>query len=223
MRKYGLIGAGGHGRDTMPVLAEMLGYDRNAPDGSLTFVIEGADLPVSVNGYDVMSFDEFCRLEGDIFFNISIADSRTRERIAATCQSAKLKPFSIVSRTAVIMDDNEIGEGAILSPFVTVTSNVRIGRFFHANIHSYVTHDCVIGDFVTFAPGVMCNGNVTIGDHAFIGAGAILRNGSKARPLRIGKGAVVGMGAVVVEDVPDYATVVGNPARPMNKSQRPSR
>jgi sugar O-acyltransferase (sialic acid O-acetyltransferase NeuD family) len=223
MRKYGLIGAGGHGRDTMPVLAEMLGYDRNAPDGSLTFVIEGADLPVSVNGYDVMSFDEFCRLEGDIFFNISIADSRTRERIAATCQSAKLKPFSIVSRTAVIMDDNEIGEGAILSPFVTVTSNVRIGRFFHANIHSYVTHDCVIGDFVTFAPGVMCNGNVTIGDHAFIGAGAILRNGSKARPLRIGKGAVVGMGAVVVEDVPDCATVVGNPARPMNKSQRPSR
>jgi len=217
MRKYGLIGAGGHGRDTMPVLAEMLHYDRSAPDGSLTFVIEGPDLPASVNGYDVMSFDEFCRLGGDIFFNISIADSRARERIAAACLKAELKPFSIISRTALIMDDNEIGEGAIVSPFVTVTSNVRIGRFFHANIHSYVTHDCVIGDFVTFAPGVMCNGNVTIGDHAFIGAGAILRNGSKAQPLRIGKGAVVGMGAVVVEDVPDFATVVGNPARLMDK------
>jgi len=217
MRKYGLIGAGGHGRDTMPVLAEMLNYDRNRPDGSLAFVIEGSDLPASVNGYDVMSLDKFCRLEGDVFFNISIADSRARERIATACQGAKLKPFSIVSRTAVVMDDNEIGEGAILSPFVTVTSNVRIGRYFHANIYSYVTHDCVVGDFVTFAPGVKCNGNVTIGDHAFIGAGAILRNGSKARPLRIGKGAVVGMGAVVVEDVPDFATVVGNPARPVDR------
>jgi sugar O-acyltransferase (sialic acid O-acetyltransferase NeuD family) len=217
MRKYGLIGAGGHGRDTMPVLAEMLNYDRNRPDGSLAFVIEGSDLPASVNGYDVMGLDEFCRLEGDVFFNISIADSRARERIAGLCQNAKLKPFSIVSKTTVIMDDNEIGEGAILSPFVTVTSNVRIGRYFHANIYSYVTHDCVVGDFVTFAPGVKCNGNVTIGDHAFIGAGAILRNGSKARPLRIGKGAVVGMGAVVVEDVPDFATVVGNPARPVDR------
>lgn len=217
MRKYGLIGAGGHGRDTMPVLAEMLNYDRNRPDGSLAFVIEGSDLPASVNGYDVMGLDEFCRLEGDVFFNISIADSRARERIATACQGAKLKPISIVSRTAVVMDDNEIGEGAILSPFVTVTSNVRIGRYFHANIYSYVTHDCVVGDFVTFAPGVKCNGNVTIGDHAFIGAGAILRNGSKARPLRIGKGAVVGMGAVVVEDVPDFATVVGNPARPVDR------
>jgi sugar O-acyltransferase (sialic acid O-acetyltransferase NeuD family) len=221
MRKYGLIGAGGHGRDTMPVLAEMLRYDRSAPDGSLTFVVEGSDLPATVNGYAVMSLDEFCRLEGDIFFNVAIADGRARERIAAACQRAGLTPFSIVSRTAVVMDDNEIGEGAILSPFVTVTSNVRIGRFFHANIYSYVTHDCVIGDFVTFAPGVMCNGNVTIGDHAFIGAGAIIRNGSKGRPLRIGKGAVVGMGAVVVEDVPDFATVVGNPARPADKQFTP--
>jgi len=221
MRKYGLIGAGGHGRDTMPVLAEMLRYDRNAPDGSLTFVVEGSDLPASVNGYGVMSLDEFCRLEGDIFFNIAIADGRARERIAAVCQEAGLKPFSIVSRTAIVMDDNEIGEGAIISPFATVTSNARIGRFFHANLYSYVTHDCVIGDFVTFAPGVMCNGNVTIGDHAFIGAGAVLRNGSKSRPLRIGKGAVVGMGAVVVEDVSDFATVVGNPARPTGKQVTP--
>jgi acetyltransferase-like isoleucine patch superfamily enzyme len=106
----------------------------------------------------------------------------------------------------------------VLCSFVTLTSNIRIGRAFHANIYSYVAHDCVIGDYVTFAPGVKCNGNVRIEDHAYIGTGAILRQGSPEKPLTIGKGAVVGMGAVVTKDVAPGVTVVGNPARPLVKS-----
>jgi len=108
-------------------------------------------------------------------------------------------------------------EGAVLSPFVTLTSNIRIGRHFHANLYSYVAHDCIIGDFVTFAPRVMCNGNVHIEDHAYIGTGAIIKQGRPGQPLVIGRGAVVGMGAVVTRDVPAGATVVGNPARPLTK------
>ena len=73
----------------------------------------------------------------------------------------------------------------------------------------------MIGDFVTFAPGVMCNGNVHIDDHAYIGTGAILKQGTPDKPLRIGRGAVVGMGAVVTKDVAPGETVIGNPARPM--------
>lgn len=110
-----------------------------------------------------------------------------------------------------------IHSGAILAPFVTITSNVRIGKNFHANIYCYVAHDCVIGDFVTFAPAVRCNGNVVIEDHAYIGTGAILKQGRPDKPLVIGRGAVVGMGAVVTKDVPPGVTVVGNPARPLIK------
>ena len=71
----------------------------------------------------------------------------------------------------------------------------------------------MIGDFVTFAPGVMCNGNVVIEDYAYIGAGAVIKQGQPGAPLVIGHGAVVGMGAVVTTSVPSGATVVGNPAR----------
>jgi acetyltransferase-like isoleucine patch superfamily enzyme len=100
---------------------------------------------------------------------------------------------------------------------VTLTSNIRIGKHFHANLYSYVEHDCVIGDYVTLAPGVKCNGNVVVEDHAYIGTGAIIKQGQPRQPLVIGRGAVVGMGAVVTKSVPPWATVVGSPARVMNK------
>jgi len=111
------------------------------------------------------------------------------------------------------MDAVQRGAGALLSPFVTLTSNIRIGVHFHANLYSYVEHDCVIGDYVTFAPGVRCNGNVVVEDFAYVGSGAMLRQGRPGKPLVIGRGAVVGMGAVVLDDVPAGITVAGNPAR----------
>ena len=73
-----------------------------------------------------------------------------------------------------------IGAGAIICGFCTITTNVRIGRFFHANIYSYVEHDAVIGDYVTFAPRVNCNGNITIKDLAYVGAAAAIRQGTMA-------------------------------------------
>jgi acetyltransferase-like isoleucine patch superfamily enzyme len=124
--------------------------------------------------------------------------------------------FEVRAANVVQLDEVQLGQGAVLSPFVTLTSNISIGQHFHANLYSYVEHDCVIGDFVTFAPGVKCNGNVVVEDHAYIGAGVVIKQGLPGAPLVIGRGAVVGMGAVVTKSVPAGVTVVGNPARAMN-------
>lgn len=204
-----IVGAGGFGREVMPIAR------KSQPDGcDVVFVVEG-ELPMpDVNGHRVMLMDEFLAIGGLAKgFNIAIGDSAARERIAAKLLSAGATPVTISDPTVWQGEANEIGEGAILCPFVTITSNAKIGRFFHANIYSYIAHDCVVGDFVTLAPGVKCNGNVLIEDHAYIGTGAILKQGSRAKPLRIGRGAVIGMGAVVTKDVPAHTTVIGNPAR----------
>jgi acetyltransferase-like isoleucine patch superfamily enzyme len=76
----------------------------------------------------------------------------------------------------------------------------------------------VIGDYVTFAPAVKCNGNIMIEDHAYIGAGAIIKQGEPGKPTVIGQGAVVGMGTVVTKSISPGTTVVGNPAQQLEKN-----
>jgi sugar O-acyltransferase (sialic acid O-acetyltransferase NeuD family) len=141
-----------------------------------------------------------------------------RERLVKQCIEDKIKFFEVRAANVVQLDDVQMGEGAILCPFVTLTSNIRIGKHFHANIYSYVEHDSIIGDYVTFAPGAKCNGNIRIEDHAYIGSNAVIKQGTPGNPLVIGRGAIVGMGAVVTKSVPPYTTVIGNPARPIIKA-----
>jgi len=172
----------------------------------------------SMNGHKVMTYANWLTLPAQSrHINIAIANSTVRQNLVERCHHNGVQFFEVRAANVVQMDNVQIGEGAILSPFVMLTSNIQIGMHFHANIYSYVAHDCIIGDYVTFAPSVKCNGNVVIEDHAYIGTGAIIKQGEPGRPLVIGRGAVVGMGAVVTKSVAPGATVIGNPARPMVK------
>jgi sugar O-acyltransferase (sialic acid O-acetyltransferase NeuD family) len=200
----------------MPLAREQLRQQSVALD-RLVFVDDGA-VGATLNGQRVLSYAEFVAEPASARHAVlAIANSTVRERLAARCTADGVRAWAVAATNVVVMDDVTIGEGAALSPFVTLTSNIRIGKHFHANLYSYVEHDCVIGDFVTFAPGVKCNGNVVIEDHAYIGTGAVIKQGKPGQPLMIDRGAVVGMGAVVTKNVPAGATVVGNPARIMNK------
>ena len=209
----GVYGAAGCGRGIMPLLrAQMQGRDTR-----LVFIDDGAQ-PATVNGHEVLNWPGFLALTAHSrAVALAVAFPAVRARLAVRCAAGGIPLTEVRAANVVQMDDVTLGDGACLSPFVTLTSNIRIGRAFHANIGCYVEHDCIIGDFVTFAPGVKCNGNVIIEDHAYIGSGAILRQGSPGKPLTIGRGAVVGMGAVVTKNVPAGATVVGNPARLLMK------
>lgn len=196
----GIFGSGGCGRGIMPLARAQY------PGRRLVFV-EDAPHSASCNGHPIMALPDFAKVRGATIA-IAVADPVARRRIAAACNAAGLGFFDVRAGDTMTMDDVEIGPGALVSPFCSFTSNIRVGAHFHCNLYSYVEHDCQIGDFVTFAPAVRCNGNVTIGDGAYIGCGAMIRQG-----LTIGEGAIIGMGAVVVADVAAGTTVVGNPAR----------
>lgn len=207
----GIYGGGGCGRGIMPIAKQVFGSSRSR----LVFVDDGIQ-STSLNQCPLLSYKEFVADSTESkALAIAIANSEIRERIAFQMIEDGITPLSVTHPTNIQMHDVEIAEGHLLSPYTVLTANIRIGKFFHANIHSYIEHDCRIGDFVTFAPGVQCNGHVVIEDHAYIGAGATIKQGREGEPLVIGKGATVGIGAVVTRSVAPGVTVVGNPARPL--------
>ena len=211
---YAVYGKSGFGREIMSLVVEQI-KDRK---DTIKVFIDDENTDATVNGYDVWTFEKLADLQGVTKkVSIAIADGKIRKRLSQKCKGANLDFMPVSSNLHVRMDNCVIGEGAIFSPYTTLTSNIKIGCHFHCNIYSYVAHDCIIGDFVTFAPRVNCNGCVHIEDYAYIGTGAILKQGTPEKPLLIGKGAIVGMGAVVTKDVAPGTVVVGNPARPLMK------
>ena len=218
MKRFAIFGASGCGRGVLPLVRHQLQASLDAGAADLVFVDDHPPSPV-VNGHRVLTHAQWLSEPASSRqINVAIANSHVREQLVQRCATYGLRFFEVRAANVVQLDDVQLGEGAVLCPFVTLTSNIRIGQHFHANVYSYVEHDCVIGDYVTFAPGVKCNGNVRIEDHVYIGAGAIIKQGLPGAPLVIGRGAVVGMGAVVTKSVPPYVTVVGNPARPLIKN-----
>lgn len=144
-----------------------------------------------------------------------------------------IHPLSDVQSTA-------IGSGTRLWQFAIVLPGAQIGENCNICSHCLIENDVVIGDRVTVKSGVQLWDGLRVGNDVFIGpnvtftndkypksqnsnfklaltwleAGASIGGGATVLPgIRVGVGATIGAGAVVTKDVPDGATVVGNPAK----------
>jgi len=192
------------GRELADIARVRMSVGRNWSD--IVFVDDKPFLPIQ--GIPVIPPEQM-RLDDQLCF--AIGNPSVRRALGGRFANQPLA--SLYSPTASVSPYAQIGEGAVLCDYAVVNNGAKIGRHFLANTFAQISHDCVIGNYVTISPRVSCNGNVLIEDGVFIGAGAVIRNGTPERPLCIGESATVGMGAVVVRDVPAGATVMGVPAR----------
>jgi sugar O-acyltransferase (sialic acid O-acetyltransferase NeuD family) len=146
---------------------------------------------------------------------VAIGQPRIRAEVACRLQSCEHLRFPNLIHPAVSLDANriELGNGNLFTAGVALTCDIEIGDFNYLNLNATVGHDTRIGCFNVLNPGVNVSGQVVIGNEVLVGTGAQLLEG-----VRLGDGAVVGAGAVAVEDVPDGVTVVGIPARPLQRS-----
>jgi sugar O-acyltransferase (sialic acid O-acetyltransferase NeuD family) len=111
-------------------------------------------------------------------------------------------PAAFVSRTAAI------GAGCVLYPHCFVGLNARIGDHVFCLSGSVINHDNVLEDRVVVASGVTLAGSVHVEADCYLGQACTVR-----QCVRIGRGSLIGMGAVVVNDVPPNSVIVGNPGR----------
>jgi acetyltransferase EpsM len=136
---------------------------------------------------------------------LCIGNNKIRKSVAGQLSAN----FTTVCHSkAVVSDFATIGEGTVVMAGAVVNPDVIIGKHCIINTNAVVEHDCAIADYVHLSPNAALAGNVTVGEGTHIGIGACVIQG-----IRIGKWATIGAGAVVLKDVPDGATVVGNPAK----------
>jgi len=110
------------------------------------------------------------------------------------------------SGTAVLGDDVEVFAHANVDR--AALGETYVGRGTKIDHYAHVGHNCRVGEDTLLCAQAVLAGGVTVGDRCFIGVGAHVRE-----KVVIGNDATVGMGAVVLGDVADGATVVGVPAR----------
>jgi sugar O-acyltransferase (sialic acid O-acetyltransferase NeuD family) len=122
-----------------------------------------------------------------------------------------IDPTVFVSRTA------QIGVGCVIYPHCVVGAYARVGDFVFSLSGSVINHHDVIEDRVAIATAVTLAGQVHVEADCYLGQSSTCR-----QLLRIGRGSLIGMGSVIIKDVPPNSVMVGNPARRL-RDNTPSR
>lgn len=200
-KKIAIIGAGGHSREVLQVL-RVLGYPRSTVKNYVEspFLNEGS----SKGLFDVSLLDH-SEIADEVI--IAVGDSHLRERFAAQF-GHKLSCLSLIHPLATIGDDVSLGLGAQVMQFSAITANVTVGGFPIINIYASIGHDCVVGDFFTASPRSSLISSNNIGNHVFLGSGAIVLPG-----VSVCDNVTIGAGAVVTSDIVEPGIYIGMPAQ----------
>jgi sugar O-acyltransferase (sialic acid O-acetyltransferase NeuD family) len=136
---------------------------------------------------------------------ISIGNNKIRKKISKKISAIYVKA---IHPNAIVSYDVNINEGTVIMAGAILNASVNIGKHCIVNTGAVIDHDCIINDFVHISPNASLAGNVFVGEGTQIGIGASVIQGTK-----IGKWVTIGAGTVIIDDVPDFAVIVGNPGR----------
>jgi acetyltransferase EpsM len=109
---------------------------------------------------------------------------------------------------AIVAADVSIGAGTVIVAGSVVNPGAHIGENVIINTCASIDHECIIEDGVHICPGVRLGARVRVGRAAWIGIGATIKD-----RVHIGPGSLIGVGAVVLSDIPGGVVAYGVPAR----------
>ncbi|QHQ60699.1 transferase [Anaerocolumna sedimenticola] len=171
----------------------------------------------SIHGYHIIGNNEWLLGRNEPIHAVcAIGSSELRKKIIRTLENNKNIIFpNIISRHATISDDIVIGKGCIICAGSILTVDIQMGNYVTINLDCTVGHDTYLKDFVTLYPSVNVSGDVFIDEGTEVGTGTQIIQGKS-----IGSSSIIGAGAVVIRDIPDFCTAVGNPAKVIKQREK---
>jgi len=152
----------------------------------------------------------------DMEFVVGIGENSVRQKVAERF-AGRIRFTNLLHPSATFGQGQrrviEASQGVIVCAGVRFTNNIQIGNFCIFNQNATIAHDVIVEDFVHFDPGSIISGNVHIEQRCWIGAGAVINQGTCDTKLHIGADTIIGSGSVVVKPCESNAVYVGNPAR----------
>lgn len=144
---------------------------------------------------------------------ITISSPKVKARIVEDLSVLPLEFPNFVSDKAWISKGVVLGKGIILYPGTCINYESHVGDFVLMNMNCAIGHNCAIGSCASLAPGVNLGGFTVIEEQASLGIGSSTRQG-----VRVGRAAVVGGQAMLINDVKPGALIVGVPGRQIPNS-----
>ena len=170
-----------------------------------------------LNGFPVLGTPDDARrfeAEGCYFIYALVTTKKAYERVQKL-QSLGIpeEKFPTLKHPTVVVSRNvRLGYGVVLMPGVVISPDAAIGNHTHLYANSFVGHNTTVGSHCLIANNASIGAFINIEDGVHVGS-----NCSIIERVTLGEWSVVGLGAVVVKDVPPFTTVVGNPAKAVGK------
>ncbi|HZP49688.1 acetyltransferase [Actinocrinis sp.] len=205
-----IVGAGGFARETAQAVAAI---NAVRPTWRLHGFLDDDPLLHGrrVDGLPVIGGTDLVHSLPNAHVVVCVGNPRnyfTRARIVERLDLPADRYATIVHPSADLSADSVIGPGSVLLAQAVLTAAATVSAHVAVMPHAVLTHDVTVDDFATIASGVRFGGGVRVQRGAYLGSGALIRE-----QVKIGAWSQVGMGSVVLQDVPDGQVWVGNPAR----------
>ena len=215
MQDIYIVGAGGFGREVQWLIERINTVDQ-------VWTIKGYvddNSKGNINDYPVIgTIDDFLSLHANDTDHsavvCAIGNSKVRKKVIEKLHACSCIDFPNLIDPSVLMSDRiTLGEGNIICAGNILTVNIILGDFNIINLDCTIGHDVVMKDFDTLYPSVNVSGATTIESCTELGTGAHIIQG-----LTVGAESIVGAGSVVIRDIPEHCTAVGNPCKVIKRS-----
>ena len=206
MKDIIIVGASGFGRELAQWIEDI---NAQSPQWNILGFID--DNPDALNGcrcdYKIIGSIKDWQPKESEYFACALAFPEVKKSIVLELKSKGAKFATLIHPTALINKYAEIGEGVVVTPRSNINADTKIGDFVSI-LGSGIGHDATVGDWSTLSGRCSINGHVQVGSMVYIACGV-----SIAPAKKIGDGAHVGIGSVVISNVKAGTKVFGNPAK----------